>query len=368
MKSGIKNIAALGIGLTISLALCEIILHFYNPFKSRVRGNEILLPANVKYEFKDQKIRGLDAQILHTKNSMGFRGPELPKDPATLKIFCVGGSTTECFYLSDGKDWPALLMKKMQANGQNVWINNAGLDGHSTFGHIKLLRDHILKYKPDYVLFLIGCNDVAADGLNKFEGYHLNNKKRFFENFEMFNLYLNWKMSRNAANMGMGHKPVDFANWPKADTTGWMNTRDSWLTDDIKERKLLAFSERIDSLRSICFAVGIQCVFITQPSILSNNIDPITRRYLGNLKFQGKSALHYFTALDTYNEQLRSCGSRIMDGNLNKFYWVVDAANVLKPTTQNYYDFFHYTNAGAEKMADIVFENWGKKIQNKYTK
>ena len=40
-----------------------------------------------------------------------------------------------------------------------VWLNNAGLDGHSTFGHEILLRSHIIKLKPDMIIFLTGIND-----------------------------------------------------------------------------------------------------------------------------------------------------------------------------------------------------------------
>ncbi len=366
MRKTVKNILALCVGLGIALVLAEIVLHIYNPFKSRVRGNEIVLPANVKYEFKDVKIPGLDAHIIHQKNSMGFRGPELPKDPKTVRIFCVGGSTTECFYLGDGKDWPALLMKKLNSAGINAWVNNAGLDGHSTFGHIILLRDHLLKFKPDYVVFLIGCNDVAADGLNLYENYHLNNKKRFLENFELFNLYLSWKRSRDAAKMGMGHKPVDFKTWPVADTTGWEKNFNLYLHNSVQKKKAIAYLNRLDTLAKLCLKAGALPVFITQPSMLCDNVDVVTGRYLGNLLFEDKCALEYAAKLNWYNK-----GTKVMNGvdtqphSEQSHFTVVDAANELKASSENYYDFFHYTNKGAEKMANIIFENWGKKIQSK---
>ena len=46
----------------------------------------------------------LDEKIIHTKNSLGFRGDEPPDDfnPA-LTVVTVGGSTTESIYISDGK-------------------------------------------------------------------------------------------------------------------------------------------------------------------------------------------------------------------------------------------------------------------------
>lgn len=53
-----------------------------------------------------------------------------------LTIISVGGSTTECFYISDDKTWTHILGMKLKSVFTRVWINNAGLDGHSTFGHI----------------------------------------------------------------------------------------------------------------------------------------------------------------------------------------------------------------------------------------
>jgi hypothetical protein len=37
---------------------------------------------------------------------------------------------------------------------------------------------------------------------------------------------------------------------------------------------------------------------------------------------------------------------------------VIDAAAALKPSTDNFYDFFHYTKQGAQRMAEIVVANW----------
>lgn len=53
-----------------------------------------------------------------------------------MTIISVGGSTTECFYISDDKTWTHILGMKLKSVFTRVWINNAGLDGHSTFGHI----------------------------------------------------------------------------------------------------------------------------------------------------------------------------------------------------------------------------------------
>ena len=175
IKHFLLNLAALGIGCMVTLALLEFGLRIFNPIESRLRGDEIVLPANKKYIFESSNIRGTDRTIVHTKNSIGFRGPEFPKRGLEdyLSIVAVGGSTTECFYLSDGKDWPSTLQELLKSNFSPVWLNNAGLDGHSTFGHTVLLRDIIAELKPKVVIFLVGANDRALEEPREHTASHI---------------------------------------------------------------------------------------------------------------------------------------------------------------------------------------------------
>ena len=106
-----------------------------DPFKFSVRGNEISLPSNITYVTTNNLASKLDKRIVHTKNSLGFRGEDPPADlEGTLSIIAVGGSTTESRSLSDEKEWVFILRKELSNHFDPLWINNAGLDGHSTFG------------------------------------------------------------------------------------------------------------------------------------------------------------------------------------------------------------------------------------------
>ena len=51
-------------------------------------------------------------------NSIGLRGPEPPAEPDRYtKIFTVGGSTTACVELTDGKTWPDQLLMRLEQAG-----------------------------------------------------------------------------------------------------------------------------------------------------------------------------------------------------------------------------------------------------------
>ena len=71
-----------------------------------------------------------------------------------LSLITIGGSTTECFYLSDGKTWTELLGLRLARDFPKVWINNAGLDGATTYRHLILLEDYVVQLKPNLGVFL----------------------------------------------------------------------------------------------------------------------------------------------------------------------------------------------------------------------
>src|SRR5688572_23244079 len=101
----LKKSLALCIGIVLAFVLVEFILRLYNPFHFRTKGDKILLPINTTYITENKRNFKLDKTIRNTKNSLGFRGAERPESLANYtSIIAVGGSTTECSMLNDGKD------------------------------------------------------------------------------------------------------------------------------------------------------------------------------------------------------------------------------------------------------------------------
>jgi len=104
----------------------------------------------------------MKASVSQQRNSLGFRGPEPPRDlERRLSIVTIGGSTTECRFLTDGKTWPDVLAARLRASFPDVWLNNAGFDGHSTHGHLTLVRQVLVPLRPKVALFLVGANDIG---------------------------------------------------------------------------------------------------------------------------------------------------------------------------------------------------------------
>ena len=90
-----KLLKILAVQAVVVLVLVEVGLRVYNPLPFRVRGEQIVLPVHRKYSFSHEQTTKLDPITSHTKNALGFRGPDPPRDfSRRLTLVTIGGSWT----------------------------------------------------------------------------------------------------------------------------------------------------------------------------------------------------------------------------------------------------------------------------------
>ena len=352
-----KVVRMIGYSIYLFLAiflLLEIGLRIYNPFHFRLKGDKIVLAANQKQIIRNRINPKLDSTIINTRNSLGFRGPELPPDSSPLlKIITIGGSTTECHFLNDERTWPYLLGKKLSDSLRNCWLNNAGLDGHSTYGHIVLLNGHVKQLRPSVVLFLTGINDVESDNptfhdkLNT-RGAYSDWRHYIFENSEVLNL---------ALNLVRGWKAQKFNN-----TTNHLLVLDSsrrlTLPEAVIRRRLErqapyldAYRQRLQQLADTCLAWHILPVFLTQANQFGAGRDPLTgadlELYPTDPADPAMNGRLIWDMLEEYNDVVRTMC-------IEKGLPMIDLARDLPKNSLYFYDMSHFTDKGAEKVASIV--------------
>jgi lysophospholipase L1-like esterase len=102
---------------------------------------------------------------------LGFRGDEfsVEKLPKTVRIACVGASTTFCSEASNNAaTWPARLQALLQAKypDVNIQVINAGVGGYVITDSLKNLEHRVLPLEPDLVIFYEANNDMALDTRN----------------------------------------------------------------------------------------------------------------------------------------------------------------------------------------------------------
>lgn len=360
LRSFAMNMLSLGIGLIAAILVLELLLHFFNPFQARIKGNRIVLLTNKQYHIKNDIIPTLDPVIDQRRNSLGFRGPDPPPDLGSkLSLISIGGSTTQCFFLSDDKTWTARLGDRLAKTFRDVWVNNAGLDGHSTYGHLVLLEDHVARLHPKVVLFLIGANDVGRDPNVEFDAENIkgpisfHSPTAFIKSLspysEVASLIANLYRSLNAYKEGLIHQKIELTKLGYLDPTP--EAERQALAGSASEHYLHGFEERVRKLIAISKANGIEPVLLTQPILAGAGKDDITGVDLARVVVSpGHNGKMWWEALEKYNDVTRRVGQE--NGLL-----VIDVAHELPKSSRYYYDFIHYTNAGADKIAGIIYDH-----------
>jgi lysophospholipase L1-like esterase len=338
--------------LLLILVLGEALLHIYNPLPFRVRGNRIVLPVHQRYTFHNEGLRKLDPVTHHTKNSLGFRGPEPPKDAAKrLTLLTIGGSTTECLFLTDGKTWTDRLTGTLLPAFPALWVNNAGLDGQSTYGHLILLRDFVDDLHPRVAVFLIGANDIGLDAGNPYDTSLTPPPSAtraaiafLTDHVELAGLAQNVLRVARARSGGFGHGQIDLTTLRHLEH----DPANTAATIAKFSAPLPSFAARVAAIIEECRRHGIEPVLVTQPWLNGDAIDPTTGVNLATIQVRGAAnGRLWWQVQELYNDVTRQAAAA--HGVL-----LIDAARELPKDSRLFYDFLHYTNEGAARLGDIV--------------
>jgi lysophospholipase L1-like esterase len=110
---------------------------------------------------------------------------------------------------------------------------------------------------------------------------------------------------------------------------------------------LPGFAERVSALVAESRAAGIEPILITQPALYGEGIDPTTGRELGELDVFGTSSALKWRLLELYNDATRRVAA-------DESVLLIDVAHKLPKDSRLYWDFIHYSPAGAAEFAAIV--------------
>lgn len=354
MASLTRGIKIVAIQSLMTILLLEVVLRVYHPLQFRVRGDEIVLPAGARYTVTNAVTPKLDREIVHTRNQIGLRGPDVPADfRARLSIVAVGGSTTECFLIADDKTWPAVMAAELAKIRPDVWVNNAGLDGHSTFGHLVLLRSVLVRLRPKMALFLTGINDVGRSWPPQEEGHEAPKPggwRRWAGHSEAASTVLKlvrWWRSRHLNFTDVG--PIDVLTNPRMEMT---NDEIEALAADY-EPSVRAYGKRLSMIIRESRDAGIEPVFLTQPALVGNVFDPTTGVDLSKLvDHPDRNGAGEWRVLESYNDAMRQLAA-------DHGVFLIDLAHKLPKDSRYFLDFIHFSNDGAREVGRIVAAELG---------
>lgn len=360
----LRNLLTVAISLLLSFTLLEGLLRIFQPIEYQVRGNKIWLPQDRKFQLTNDKTDKLDKIIYTSRNHIGFRGEPPPKNFAEyLTIIAVGGSTTACELISDNKTWCDLLTVKLKSKFKLLWLNNAGLDGHSTYGHIVLMEDYITKIRPKVVLFLVSANDIGLETSRIYDQDQFKKPlpglvaplwDRLVNKSEVLIYSINFCRFFKAQKRGLTHTLWNFHEINQFDIPA---EKVPSIILEQKHKYLAPYAERLNRLIEISRQNSIEPVFITQPSVLGDLFDPTTGINLARVNSTGWNGKVYWQVLELYNDVVRKIAAEHHVG-------LIDLAREMPKRTEYYYDLYHFTNAGCQKVAEIIYQSLYPLLEN----
>ena len=116
--------------------------------------------------------------VIYSRDEYGLRG--LYQDISEIDVLTIGGSTTDQRYITDGRTWQDALSQAAVEAGYVLHVANAGVDGQTTYGHIKSFEwwfSTIPNLRSRFVLIYAGINDfwVKESAYNSFDDLHQKN-------------------------------------------------------------------------------------------------------------------------------------------------------------------------------------------------
>ena len=278
----------------------------------------------------------------YNRDRFGLRG-DYGGDPARINLLAVGGSTTNEVTVGDGDTWTSMLQRTLRAEGRAIVVANAGVDGHSTAGHIRsfdLWFGKIPGLKPRYILYFIGVNDrgVAPDTLAGPDSLAHDTAYRriraFVENNSAIIRFIRtlrgWLAARRiGVHHGSGKAETDETRWVPAQVSA-----------DLAERlapNLKGYGQRLRALHAKTLAFGATPIYVTQ----RNGDGRLAEGGVQEIENSGGGRT--FAELSLYNaELLRFCAEVKAH--------CIDLAAELRFKPGDFYDSVHTTPQGSRKI------------------
>lgn len=328
----------------------------------RSRNNFELLniPTNTQLNFDLEGLyESKKDKVIYTRDRYGLRGNSTFNLPDEIDILTVGGSTTDQRFISDGETWQDVLEGELHTAGLPLKVSNAGIDGQSTYGHLKnfeLWFPLIPDLSPDYIIYYIGINDFYKLESSSFDELKKDNLIEILKDKSaVYNLLRKIKGAINSSQFSIGHRKenlemytyTDKQKLPRSDFGNFFGNR------------IIQYKDRIARLIELTYSIGAEPIFVTQPAWLYKNDSDSTIVGTDKIMKVGEyeiNGLDYYYLLSEMNKAINEVASDQLT--------VIELTSAMIFTRADYYDTYHMTPTGARKVGDRIAKELIIKIKN----
>lgn len=301
---------------------------------------------------------GIQGEARWSVSGLGLRGPDrIEYEQAKVRVLCVGGSTTECLFVTDRLSWPWRVQTLLRERvGEEVYVGNAGVSGHFSRHHAYQIRNYKYVSEFDRIIILCGINDLLRFVFDSYESscrrVPHEALKRHVENFVYYRSLLVTNLVRDAYWHYV--KPVGFRQTLNgASYAGARAARQAALSergpDAVPpglEQALRRYRQDLKEIVNACRYRQVKPVFLTQPTMYRSSLDAELEALLWMTQI---GTTDMAVLMDLYNAELKSfC--------IEEGVSLVDLDIQLAKDTTVFYDDCHFNVSGCEKVASLLVE------------
>lgn len=335
--------------LAVGLLLLEIIFGgWVNPY----RLNTLNVPKDVALTYEVGGLYETDKPVTYKRDQYGLRGNY--GAPDVIDIMTVGGSTTDQRYISEGSTWQDVLQRDFLAGGRVVNIANAGVDGQTTYGHIKNFDwwfPSIPNLKVKHFLFYVGLNDIYVNEKSEpddLDGRPSSTFASLREQVRRRSVFYHlcrtlWGMYQSY-DEGLTHRKIDYRK------VEWQDAPRVKNHEELMETRLRYYSDRLRALEHRARGLGAKSIYVTQTTGRCRQSD-------GKILGAAETATFDGVKINGVDKCImrQLINRRTMEFCRQAGGVCLDLASEVKFEDGDFYDFPHTSPRGSEKIGHYLY-------------
>ena len=316
---------------------------------------------NTDYQFSPSPERrrypqgGLREVYNLSTDGQGFIEPSVRHEKPDLNIVFLGGSTTECLYVTPENRFPFLASQRLESElGLKINGINAARAGNHSLHSLLILVGKILPLRPDYVVLMEATNDIGVlmkgdywqngggskeiievQKISFDEATRILSSALIPNTSEFFNRAL-----RPVKNLFRHQQARPAAVAPQIRTSNGGRARAEMGRN---------FTNTLQSFVQVARAWGIKPVLMTQVEVKPQSAVEQQSSFLNREQVNGTSVNP-----ETFANDHEYFNAIIRDVARSEKVILIDLARAADWKFGDVYDSIHFTDQGSKKAADIV--------------
>jgi hypothetical protein len=320
-----------------------------------------------------QTLPGVKETITYERNAFGFRSLSMKqrkKPPNTIRIFCLGASTTDQATQSTEDTFYGILEKVLNKRfeNRNVHVETIGYGrgGRKTIDVLAWAKTNLKAYDPDMVIIFMGVNDLAWSGGPGYSFDTFEERLRQKEDKERKSgaaVVLEEYSQLYRRGLLLERRIELWRDKKSGRVLGWHSENLPKIRKEYKEYPYVAgpvrnpdpideFSHSMDALLGFLQEMKVSVIVLGQPVLWK---DSLSAEEVDSLWF----------SVDTLNGKVRASGSWL-EREMQRYNSVqeqlarrhgatyIDLDTQIPKTLEYYFDDCHFTDLGSRKAASAI--------------